>query len=247
MNNIHIFFLCFIMALNLISFSGYAITNNSVNLIIADGAGTGSAFHQPTLISPENDSERTFKFIINSGAGNNKLKACLQLSTNNFQDVWKTFDQTQDQTGWSRSFYESGNTALFTLPAGLQLEPGKTYWWQTYALKEELWSPASEVRTFSLANTMMFEYVRLVPNPAVSRSQIRIYVRLAVDANITIRFYNKLGREIDNLHTQARGGADGNRFRHNISEYATGVYFYVIEARSALGKEKITGQFAVVD
>jgi hypothetical protein len=247
MNNIHMFFLCFIMALNLISFSGYAITNNSENLIIGYGAGPGPAPDQPTLISPENDSEIAFKFIINGGPGNNKLKARLQLSTNNFQDVWKTFDQTQDQTGWSRSFYESGNIASFTLPAGLQLEPGKTYWWRTYALKGELWSPASEVRTFSLANTMVFEYVRFVPNPAVSRSRIRIYVRLAVDADITIRFYNKLGREIDILHAQATDRADGNRFRHNISGYASGIYFYVIEARSALGKEKITGQFAVVD
>lgn len=149
MNNIRIFFPCFIIALNLISFSGYAITNSSGNPAILDGAGI-----------------------------------CV---------------------------------------------------------------PASEAVIFSLANTKVFEYIRIVPNPAVSRSRIRIHVRLAADADITIRFYNKLGRELDSLRVQARAGSHGNTFGYSISDYAAGVYFYVIEARSIFGKEKITGQFAVVD
>ncbi|MCK5219709.1 T9SS type A sorting domain-containing protein, partial [bacterium] len=142
---------------------------------------------------------------------------------------------------------QSGHITSFTLPTDIQLERGKTYWWRAYSITGEIWSTVSETRTLSLADSLEFQNVRIVPNPAVSTSLVRIYVQLSLDTKITIRFYNKLGRELDKLQAQALGGAQGNIFNYDISKYACGIYFYVIEAESEFGTSKITKQFAVVD
>ena len=205
----------------------------------------------PQLIFPENnyqapDSRINFRFRA-AGVSGNSINGCVQLSRNNFQDIWHSFDQTRDQAGWSETSHQSGRIASFTLPSGIQLERNTTYWWRAYSIEGVVWSAVSETRTFSLADSLEFQNVRIVPNPAVSTSSVRIYIQLSVDAKITIRFYNKLGRELDKIHVQAIGGAQGNIINYDISKYACGIYFYVIEAKSSYGTEKITKQFAVVD
>jgi len=205
----------------------------------------------PVLISPEENyeapnSQITFQFKAESESGNT-LNGRFELSENNFSTTLYSFDQTQDQTGWSKVFYHSNSTMAFTLPVSIQLERGKTYWWRVYATDGISWGPASEIRCLSLTNVLEFQAVRTIPNPAVSTDTLQIHVQLSVDADITIRFYNKLGKEVDQFHTRAQGGTQGNIFNYNISKYASGVYFYVIEARSIFGMKKITKRFAVVN
>lgn len=205
----------------------------------------------PQLIFPENnyqapDSRITFSFRA-AGISGNTVNGCVQLSRNNFQEVWHSFDQTLDQTGWIEASQQSSRIMSFTLPTPIQLERDKTYWWRAYSIEGEIWSAVSETRIFSLADSLEFQNVRIVPNPAVSISSVRIYIQLSVNARTTIRFYNKLGRELDKIYVQAVGGAQGNIINYDISKYASGIYFYVIEAESSYGTEKITKQFAVVD
>ena len=205
----------------------------------------------PQLIFPDDnyqapDSRITFQFKLASDSGNT-LKGRLELSEDNFQNIWKVFDQTQDQTGWSEAFYQANNTAAFTLPSGIQLQRQKPYWWRVYALDGTYQGPVSVTRSFSLANTFEFQNVRVIPNPAVSVSTIQIYVQLSVDAEITIRFYNKMGKEVDKLHVSAQGGSQGNNITYDISQYAVGIYLYVIEAKSAFGNKRITKDFAVIN
>ncbi len=205
----------------------------------------------PQLVFPDDayaapNAGLTFQFAAESESGNT-LNGRLELSEDDFRNIWRGFDQTQDQAGWSSPYYQSNSIMAFTLPSSLQLERGSTYWWRTYATDGISWGPASESRSFSLTRILEFQQVRAIPNPAVSTSTLEIHFRLSVDAHITIRFYNKLGKEVDQFHAPALGGAQGNIFKHDISRYASGIYFYVIEARSIFGIRKTTGKFAVVN
>ncbi len=205
----------------------------------------------PQLLFPDDayaapNASLTFQFTAESESGNT-LNGRLELSEDDFLNVWRRFDQTQDHTGWSSPDYQSNSIMAFTLPSSLQLERGSTYWWRTYATDGISWGPASASRSFSLTRTLEFQQVRAVPNPAVSTSTLEIHFRLSVDAHVTIRFYNKLGKEVDQFHAPALGGAEGNIFKYDISRYASGIYFYVIEARSIFGIRKTTGRFAIVN
>ena len=63
--------------------------------------------------------------------------------------VVATFDQSVDATGWSKSSYASGETAVFTVPAGVALTKG-AYQWQAFAYDGRQWSSGSWERSFTV-------------------------------------------------------------------------------------------------
>ncbi len=114
----------------------------------------------PQLVFPDDtyaapNAGLTFQFQAESESGNT-LNGRLELSEDDFQNIWRGFDQTQDQTGWSSPYYQSNSIMAFTLPAGLKLERDKTYWWQVYASDGISWGPRSESRSFTLTDSFEF-------------------------------------------------------------------------------------------
>lgn len=205
----------------------------------------------PILILPADqyqvpNNQVNFKFQVATSLGNT-LAGRVEISEDNFATILYTFDQQQNQTGWSQSFYPSGSTASLTLPEPTALEENKTYYWRAYAFDGPYSGPVSVVRRFRLANQLQFQMIRVLPNPARSVESMQFFVRLTVDAKITILIYNKLGKQIDQIHVQGAGGVDGNYIHYEISDYATGIYFYTIEAESAYGLKKETKKFAVIN
>jgi hypothetical protein len=186
-----------------------------------------------------------FRFKIGSESGNT-LNGCFELSATNFQDTLAVFDQTLNPAGWSAGAYAAGTEMQFTLPASVTLERGRTYWWRVRGTDGISWGPYSDSRPFNLTNTLEFQRVVTVPNPAVSTSDLQIQLQLTADADITLRFFNKLGKQIDQIQKQASGGATGNVIHYDISRYASGIYFYVLEAKSEFGTKTTTKKFAVV-
>ncbi|MFA5076206.1 MAG: FG-GAP-like repeat-containing protein [Patescibacteria group bacterium] len=107
----------------------------------------------PTLISPDNSAtgvslNPTFEFS-STDAGDG-IKYILEI-TNNYQQFYistLTFDQTKDPAGWSQSnYYDSDETASFTLPDNLTLNSNNNYWWRVRAVdKTGKYSDYSETR-----------------------------------------------------------------------------------------------------
>jgi hypothetical protein len=85
------------------------------------------------------------------------------------------------------------------------------------------------------------------PNPAVKERFLRIQLVVTVDADVSIRFFNKLGKEIGKTQAQVQGGVQENEIPWDISNYAAGVYYCVITVKSAFGEKSITKRFAVVN
>lgn len=205
----------------------------------------------PNLLLPADHyqvpgNQVNFQFQVETSLGNT-LAGRVEISEDNFTSVLYTFDQQQDQTGWSQPFYSSGGTASLTLPAGTALDKNKTYYWHAFAYDGPYRGSVSATRSFSLAHQFEFQMIRMLPNPARSVESVQFYVRLSVDAKLTIRIYNKLGKQIDQIVHAAQGGVAGNYINYNVSDYATGVYFYTIEAESDFGMKKVTQKFAVIN
>jgi hypothetical protein len=205
---------------------------------------------QPQLVSPADNysapnSRLSLCFTAQSESGNT-MTGRIELSQDHFATVWKTFDQAGDQTGWSAPVYASGETFTFTLPSSLVLVQGKTYAWRTRAWDGISAGAYSESRSLQLTNTLEIQKLKTIPNPAVTTTDLQIHLQLSLDADISIRFFNKIGKEIDHLQVSALGGEAGNIIHFDISKYASGVYFYLLEARSPFGSLKEIRKFAVV-
>jgi hypothetical protein len=185
-----------------------------------------------------------FRFSAQSESGNT-LTARLDLSRDNFQSVMTSFDQSQSAAGWSAPVYASGAPMQFCLPASVVLARGPTYWWRVQATDGISWGPLSEIRAFSLSTTLEIERVLVVPNPAVSTSDLQLQILLTSDAQVTVRIFNKLGKKVGEVQQQVAGGTAGV-LHCDISQYASGVYFYRVEANSGLGTQTVTKKFAVV-
>ena len=134
----------------------------------------------------------------------------------------------------------------FTLPASVPLQRGHPYAWRARAWDGVSWGPYSEVRTFSLAASLAIQQLQTIPNPAVGTNRIQIRLAVTLDSDLTLSFYNQLGQQVDRIEERAAGGTQGNLLAYDISRYASGVYYYVLEARSSAGVQKITRRFAVV-
>ncbi len=202
----------------------------------------------PQLLYPEAgysapNSQIVFRFNVGSESGNT-LNGRFEISSNDFIDTLAVFDQTQSSNGWNASVYQAGEEMQFALPSIVTLERGKTYWWRVRGTDGISWGPYSESRAFSLTNALEFQRVLTVPNPAVMVSDVQIQLNLTADAEVTVRVYNKLGHALDRLQQSVRGGGDVVRL--DVSRYASGVYYYVLEAKSDFGVKTITKKFAVV-
>ncbi len=205
----------------------------------------------PVLISPADgyaapDPGLTFTFYATSESGNTLTYHC-ELSADGFRTVLQAFDQRTSASGWDASAYASGSAANFTLPASASLERGRTYAWRVQAWDGVSWGEVSGSRTFTVANALEVRRARLYPNPAVSTATLHLDLELSVDADVTLRICNGVGRVVAEHTFAARGGGGGDPYSLDIGSLASGVYFCIIETRSLYGTRRTTRRFAVVN
>lgn len=204
----------------------------------------------PEAISPENgyiapNSRLTFQAQATSESGNT-LTYRFELTDSDFASPWFQSDQRTHPEGWSALQYASGLPAVYTLPASVSLSLGKTYFWRMLATDGISWGPPSPSRSFSLANSLIFQRIRIYPNPAVSTDVLQLQIQLTVDARATLSICNQLGKEIKRQDKPLTGGTNGNTLALDISRFASGIYLLIIQARSDFGSGQATARFAVV-
>lgn len=204
----------------------------------------------PQLVFPPEyysapDANLALQFYAVSESGNTLTYRC-ELSRDGFQTIWASFTQSQSADGWTAAYQASGETAAFTLPPSLGLERGRTYAWRVQAQDGISWGPYSETRTFSLANQLEIRSAKVYPNPAVRSRQVQVQMTLSLDADVTLRIFNILGKEIKTCHFIAKGGASPAQFTLDISSFASGTYLCHLEAKSSLGTRQVVKRLAVV-
>ncbi len=204
----------------------------------------------PQLVSPPDnysapDAELAVHFYAISESGNTLTYRC-ELSADAFQTVFAAFTQSTSAAGWTAAYYPSGETATFNLPASLGLERGRSYAWRVQAQDGISWGPYSEARSFNVANQLEIRSAKVFPNPAVRARQVQVQMELSVDADITLRVFNILGKEIRTHRFSARGGAEPARFSLDIGTFASGTYFCHLEAKSMLGTRQVVKRLSVV-
>ena len=107
---------------------------------------------KPTILAPLAGGRVPTPLVVKLTAtdpdAGQRLKFKLELSTDNFNTVARTFDQTQSQAGWNQPNYQSGETALFAAPNDL---PAGTYQLRAYAIDNSgVVSPVSDIVAFEL-------------------------------------------------------------------------------------------------
>jgi hypothetical protein len=109
----------------------------------------------PIPVSPEDmasaSSAPVFRVTLGTADAGNRLK--VKILVKQGSTVAGTFDQTQSATGWDKTDYAAGDTAVFTTQLG-QLLSDVTYQWQAFAYDGFQWSPASPSRTLTLASSV---------------------------------------------------------------------------------------------
>lgn len=205
----------------------------------------------PQLLSPADgnvapDGMIPLYFSAISESGNTLTYRC-ELSADGFGSLVYAADQNQTPAGWSAPVYASGATAQFTLPASLGLARGKTYAWRIQAYDGLSWGSFSAARTFTLADYLEILTFRIYPNPAVRAQTLKLELAASVDADVTVRILNILGKEINRQTHALRGGATPQMLDLDIGNFACGTYFCTLEARSLFGTKKSVKRFAVVN
>ena len=107
---------------------------------------------KPTILAPLANSRVPTPLVVRLTATDpdiaQRLKFKLELSTDNFNTIARTFDQTVSQAGWNQPNYQSGETAVFAAPDDL---PAGTYQLRAYAIDNSgVVSPVSDIVTFEL-------------------------------------------------------------------------------------------------
>ncbi len=113
---------------------------------------------QPILIQPRDgaiftDNRPTFKFTVEDTSvttdhRDDDLSGIIELSTDNFKTIARTYDQNESVEGWSEYSYKTGDIAEFTVPDSLL--KGVRYQWRAYARDRSIKSEASEIRSFTI-------------------------------------------------------------------------------------------------
>lgn len=204
----------------------------------------------PQLVSPPDNYSApgaglALQFYAESESGNTLTYRCA-LSGDNFLTTLASFTQSQSAAGWSAAHYASGETAVFTLPAALGLARGPVYSWRVQAQDGVSWGPWSETRNFTLANNLEIRSAKVFPNPAVRAKHVQVQMVLSVDADVTLRIFNLLGKELRTYHFAAQGGSEPAAFTLDVSTFASGTYFCHLEAKSALGSRQVVKRLSVV-
>jgi hypothetical protein len=116
---------------------------------------------------------------------------------------------------------------------------GVVYWYRIVAENGTKAPVVSNIaRACLLSSEQVLKDVCNYPNPAPSRKHpdstiFRYYV--AEDAEVRISIYNIIGRLVDEIKHDGRGGVH-NEVEWNISLIASGVYFYVVRAIAESGE-----------
>jgi hypothetical protein len=204
----------------------------------------------PQLVSPPDqysapDANLALQFYAVSESGNTLTYRC-ELSADAFQTTLASFTQSLSTVGWTAGYYASGEIATFTLPASLDLERGRSYSWRVQAQDGISWGPWSETRNFTLANNLEIRSAKVFPNPAVRAKQVQVQIVLSVDADVTLRIFNILGKELKSYQFTAQGGSEPAQFTLDVSTFASGTYFCSLEAKSTLGNRQVVKRLSVV-
>ncbi len=100
----------------------------------------------PTLILPASGAITNNKPIFRMKSVDSdsaaRLRYKIEVSTDTFKTIYKTYDQSSDSTGWSKGYYLSGDTALFAAKDTIRI--GK-YQWRCYAFDGYVWSDGWDI------------------------------------------------------------------------------------------------------
>jgi len=95
-------------------------------------------------------STPVFRFV-STDADDDNLTYVLQISENsNFAPLARNLEQTCSTGGWSKTMYESGETAVYLTPGNDIFPSGKNYYWRVRAFDGILWSEYSAAQFFSI-------------------------------------------------------------------------------------------------
>ncbi len=184
---------------------------NSTNAVDGQPGENGSLHitkipDSPVIISPADNGDSLnppvfkFKALANDS---DKLYYKIELSDNNFIS-YTVFNQYTNQIGWNKNNYESGETAVFTLP--YTLESGKIYKWRVYAFDGSVFSEPSEIYSFKCGNSVSYKITPGENNNepkilTLNNDGINDYVKFNVDTteNFKIIIYNIYGEKIKEL------------------------------------------------
>jgi len=108
--------------------------------------------HYPTLNSPASgvytSARPTFNVTTNN-YNTNKIQYQIELSKDNFNTIYRIYNQTTDSSGWDKLKYNSGENATYTVKVGEELTDNVKYYWRAFAYDGN-WSTSSDVRDFTV-------------------------------------------------------------------------------------------------
>ncbi|MEW5761035.1 MAG: FG-GAP-like repeat-containing protein, partial [Candidatus Thermoplasmatota archaeon] len=118
----------------------------------------------PSLSKPTGDaifniSTPSFILVSNDEDGD-KLKYKLELSNDNFNSIYATYDLTLSTAGWSSADYAPGTNAQYTVQSSL---PDGEYQWRGYSNDALVWSKVSEIRKFKIDTIAPISNIEQLP------------------------------------------------------------------------------------
>jgi gliding motility-associated-like protein len=200
----------------------------------------------PVVVSPQSNSTSinppVFKFT-GSDTDSSLIYFKLEFSDNNFSS-FESFDQYSRNFNWSKSVYNSGETANFTYPK--KLEQGKIYQYRVYAFDGSAYSIASAIVPFICGQPVKWDIGPDAIKPKVltlNNDGVNDYINFNVNnpsnENINIKIFNLSGsliRQLSLNQVQWEG-------KDNAGDYVpAGVYLIQIQA----GNKTSTGLVNVV-
>ena len=201
----------------------------------------------PELISPNKISinKPTFRIVSIDSNTSDKLLYKIEISIDSFKTIYTTYNQTIDQTGWSKLEYASGETGEFI--SQKVLPPGH-YYWRAYAYDGNVWSDGwnwekpypTTYGEFSTGTTGVqetniieksFSLAQNYPNPFNPSTNISF--ELPVSGMVSLKIYNTLGQEVQSLiDRQYQAGSYTVSWEPSSVNggLPSGVYFYKLQA-----------------
>ena len=121
--------------------------------LVITGILSGSPPSSPFLNSPLSgvytSARPTFNMTTND-VNNDQVQYRIEISKDNFNTILMVYNQSADQSGWTKMNYNSNENALYTVKVGEELSDNVKYYWRAYAWDGTGWSFSSITRNFTV-------------------------------------------------------------------------------------------------